>query len=140
MEAVYRRILLVALNHRALILVGAVILFAGSLYMTRSSARNSSRRRIRVSSSVRLEAPIDYSLDKADELFRPAEEIVRKMPEVRAVYYYIGYGNTVNRAFMMTMLIPKSGEKEEPGGAKEGDPRRNFVSSPASRCRRRIFP
>jgi len=59
-----------------------------------------------------MEAPIDYSVEKADELFRPAEEILRKMPEVRAVLYRLGIGGSINRAIMMTSLIPKSERKK----------------------------
>jgi hydrophobic/amphiphilic exporter-1 (mainly G- bacteria), HAE1 family len=112
LEGVYRRILLFSLNHRAWMLLGAVVLFAGSLYMTSFIGKEFNPPEDQGQFTVRLEAPIDYSLDKADELFRPAEEIVRKMPEVRAVYYYIGQGGTVNRAFMMTMLTPKAERKK----------------------------
>ena len=111
LEGVYRRILLFSLNHRALMLIGAIILFAGSLYLTTFIGKEFNPSEDQGQFTVRLEAPIDYSLDKAEELFRPAEEIVRKMPEVRAVYYFVG-GGSVNRASMMTMLVPKAERKK----------------------------
>ena len=107
-ETGYRHLLAFSLNHRAIMLVGAVILFAVSLYMTQFMGKEFTPPEDQGQFIVRLEAPIDYSLEKADELFRPAEEILRKMPEVRAVFYRQGIGNAVNRAVMMTSLVPKS--------------------------------
>jgi hydrophobic/amphiphilic exporter-1 (mainly G- bacteria), HAE1 family len=112
LERAYRRILLFSLNHRALMLIGAIVLFAGSLYLTTFIGKEFNPSEDQGQFSVRLEAPIDYSLDKAEELFRPAEEIVRKIPEVKAVYYVIGQGGNVNRASMMTMLVPKAERKK----------------------------
>ena len=93
-------------------LVGALLLFAGSLYMTKYLGKEFTPPEDQGQFIVRLEAPIDYSVDKADELFRPAEEILRKMPEVRAVFYRLGIGGSVNRAILMTSLIPKSERKK----------------------------
>ncbi len=93
-------------------LIGALLLFAGSLYMTKYLGKEFTPPEDQGQFIVRLEAPIDYSVDKADELFRPAEEILREMPEVRAVFYRLGIGGSVNRAIMMTSLIPKSERKK----------------------------
>ncbi len=112
LEGGYRRILAFSLNHRAIMLIGAVILFAGSLYMTKYIGKEFIPPEDQGQFIVRLEAPIDYSVEKADELFRPAEEILRKMPEVRAVFYRQGIGGSINRAIMMTSLIPKVERKK----------------------------
>ncbi len=112
LEAGYRRVLAFSLNHRAVTLVGALLLFAGSLYMTKYLGKEFTPPEDQGQFIVRLEAPIDYSVEKADELFRPAEEILRKMPEVRAVLYRLGIGGSINRAIMMTSLIPKSERKK----------------------------
>jgi HAE1 family hydrophobic/amphiphilic exporter-1 len=112
LEAVYRRVLAFSLNHRAIMLVGALVLFAGSLYLTKYLGKELIPPEDQGQFLVRLEAPIDYSVEKADELFRPAEEILRKMPEVRAVFYRLGIGGSINRAMMMTSLIPKSERKK----------------------------
>jgi len=74
-----------------------LILFAGSLYMTKYLGKEFTPPEDQGQFIVRLEAPIDYSVDKADELFRPAEEILRGMPEVKAVFYRLGIGGSVNR-------------------------------------------
>lgn len=107
LEGGYRHILAFSLNHRVTILVGALILFVGSLYLTTFIGKEFTPEEDQGQFMVRLEAPIDYSLEKADELFRPAEKILREMPEVKAVFYNLGGGN-VNRAMMMVSLIPKS--------------------------------
>ncbi len=112
LEAGYRHVLAFSLNHRVMMLVGALLLFAGSLYMTKYLGKEFVPPEDQGQFIVRLEAPIDYSVDKADELFRPAEEILRKMPEVRAVLYRLGIGGSINRAIMMTSLIPKSERKK----------------------------
>jgi HAE1 family hydrophobic/amphiphilic exporter-1 len=112
LEAGYRHVLAFSLNHRAIVLVGALLLFAGSLYMTKYLGKEFTPPEDQGQFIVRLEAPIDYSVEKADELFRPAEEIVRNMPEVRAVLYRLGIGGSINRAILMTSLIPKSERKK----------------------------
>ncbi len=112
MEEGYRRILVFSLDHRGIMLAGAMILFAGSLYMTKFIGKEFTPPEDQGQFVVRLEAPIDYSVEKADELFRPAEEILRKMPEVRAVFYRLGVGNSVNRAMLMTSLVPKAERKK----------------------------
>jgi HAE1 family hydrophobic/amphiphilic exporter-1 len=111
-EALYRKVLTFSLNHRVWMLLGAVILFAGSLYMTGFMGKELTPPEDQGQFIVRLEAPIDYSLEKAEELFRPAEKIVRELPEVSAVYYVLGTGGSVNRAMIMTRLIPKAERKK----------------------------
>ncbi len=77
LEAGYRHVLAFSLNHRVIMLVAALLLFAGSLYMTKYLGKEFTPPEDQGQFIVRLEAPIDYSVDKADELFRPAEEILR---------------------------------------------------------------
>ena len=112
LEGVYRHVLGFSLNHRGPMLIGALVIFGGSLYMTTFLGKEFTPPEDQGQFLVRLEAPIDYSLEKADELFRPAEKLVRQMPEVRAVFYNQGQGGTINRATMMTSLVPKSGRKK----------------------------
>jgi HAE1 family hydrophobic/amphiphilic exporter-1 len=112
LEGGYRHLLAFSLDHRWKMLIGALILFAGSLYLTKYMGKEFVPPEDQGQFIVRLEAPIDYSLDKAEELFRPAEKILREMPEVRAVFYRQGIGNSVNRAIMMTSLVPKAERKK----------------------------
>ncbi|MEK6653991.1 MAG: efflux RND transporter permease subunit, partial [Thermodesulfobacteriota bacterium] len=112
LEEVYRHVLAFSLNHRAPVLIGALVIFGGSLYLTKYMGKEFVPPEDQGQFIVRLEAPIDYSVEKADELFRPAEEIVKRMPEVRAVLYRLGIGGSINRAILMTSLIPKSERKK----------------------------
>ena len=112
LEAVYRLVLAFSLKHRGVVLIGAVLLFVGSLYITKYLGTEFTPPEDQGQFIVRLEAPIDYSVEKADELFRPAEELVRSMPEVRAVLYRLGIGGTINRGILMTSLVPKSERKK----------------------------
>ncbi|MDZ4165323.1 MAG: efflux RND transporter permease subunit [Smithellaceae bacterium] len=107
-EAGYRPLLAFSLRHRGAMLIGALILFVGSLYLTTFIGKEFIPPEDQGQFLVRLEAPIDYSVDKADELFQPAEKILREMPEIRAVFYNLGRGGAVNRAIVMVRLVPKA--------------------------------
>ena len=111
-ERGYRPLLAFSLRHRGLMLIGALTLFAGSLYLTRFIGKEFIPPEDQGQFLVRLEAPIDYSIDKADEFFQPAEKILREIPEISAVYYRLGLGGAVNRAIMMTRLVPKAERKK----------------------------
>ncbi|MBU2054296.1 MAG: efflux RND transporter permease subunit [Proteobacteria bacterium] len=111
-EGAYRPILAFSLRHRGAMLVGALLLFAGSLYLTTFIGKEFIPPEDQGQFLVRLEAPIDYSVDKADEFFQPAEKILREIPEISAVYYRVGLGGAVNRAIIMTRLVPKAERKK----------------------------
>ena len=112
LEDSYRHVLAFSLKHRAMVLTGALILFAGSLYLATFLGKEFTPPEDQGQFVVRLEAPIDHSIEKVDELFRPAEQIVRKMPEVQAVYFVLGNGGWINRAMLMTRLVPKAERKK----------------------------
>jgi HAE1 family hydrophobic/amphiphilic exporter-1 len=107
LERGYRHLLAFSLDHRVKMLIGALLLFVGSLYMTKFMGKEFTPPEDQGQFLVRLEAPIDYSVEKADELFRPAEKMLREMPEVQAVFYRLGIGGAINRAILMTRLVPK---------------------------------
>jgi len=111
-EELYRRLLGWALRWRKTVLALALVLFVLSLYITKFMGKELHPPEDQGQFIVRLEAPIDYSLGKADEMFREAERIVRGFPEVRAVFYAQGFGaggvGPVNKAIMFTSLIPKA--------------------------------
>jgi HAE1 family hydrophobic/amphiphilic exporter-1 len=111
-EEGYRPLLAFSLRHRGVMLIGALILFVGSLYLTTFIGKEFIPPEDQGQFLVRLEAPIDYSIEKADELFQPAEKILRETPEISAVYYRLGLGGAVNRAVMMTRLVPKAERKK----------------------------
>ena len=61
-----------------------------------------------------MQAPVDYSVDEADRMFRRAEEILRKFPEVTTIYYALGTGTTeeINKAVLFNTLKPKAERKK----------------------------
>lgn len=111
-EEGYRPMLAFSLRHRGAMLIGALLLFVGSLYLTTFIGKEFVPPEDQGQFLVRLEAPIDYSIEKSDELFSPAEKILRETPEISAVYYRLGLGGAVNRAVMMTRLVPKAERKK----------------------------
>jgi len=115
LENLYRRILAVGLNWRKTILVSAILIFTLSLYMTAFIGKEFVPPEDQGRFLVRLEAPIDYSVEKVNDLFSQAETIVRKTPEVTAVNYLQGLGpggsGQVNKGVMMVVLTDKAERK-----------------------------
>ncbi len=115
-EGAYRRILAFSLDYRKTVLVLAVIIFVFSIYVTRFIGKEFVPAEDQSQFLVRLEAPMDYSIDQADALFRQGEEIVRSFPEVTSVFYIQGFGaggaGQINRATLNTRLKPKAQRKK----------------------------
>lgn len=108
-ERGYRRLLAVSLRHRGFVLIAALLVFVFSLYITKYIGKELVPPEDQGQFLVRLEAPIDYSIDKADALFKKTEDIILAFPEVRSVLYAQGFsGSGVNRAIMFTGLVPKA--------------------------------
>jgi len=109
MEGAYRRLLGISLRYRKTVLVLALVLFLFSLYITKFMGKEFIPPEDQSQFIVRLEAPIDYSIDKADDLFKKAEQILRETPEVKTVFYALGFGLTpqINRAVLFVRLKPR---------------------------------
>lgn len=110
LEARYRRILAWALVHRikVLIFAGATFLIGLSFMFFIGKEFTPSEDQSRF--VIRLQTPIDYSVDEVDLMNRRAEQIVRKFPEVKSVLYTQGGGRTAetNKANLSINLVPKS--------------------------------
>ncbi len=108
-EDIYRIILGYALRHRMIVMIFAVVIFAFSLYITKFLGKELLPPEDQGRFIVRMEAPIDYSLQQSDALFQKAENILQNTPEVNGVFYRIGGGSTapVNQARAMITLVPK---------------------------------
>jgi HAE1 family hydrophobic/amphiphilic exporter-1 len=130
-EGAYRDILEFSLRHRGIVLVGALIIFAGSLYITRFMGKELVPPEDQSVFIVRLEAPIDNSVDMADELFKKAEGALREFPEVKTIYYSLGYGRTqeINKAVLFTTLKNK-GERKKSQEQIQSELRRKFKQIP----------
>lgn len=108
LEDLYRKILQVALNHRAPVVLAASGIFVLSMFMTAFIGKEFVPPEDQSRFMVRLKAPIDYSVDEVDRLFKRAEDIVRSTPEVKTCFYAQGLSmGQVNRGLMFISLVPK---------------------------------
>ena len=60
---------------------------------------------------VRMEAPIDYSVDQVEKYFGKTEAMIQEIPGVKSVFYIQGYRGYANRGMMMVNLMPKAERK-----------------------------
>ncbi|NPU85030.1 MAG: efflux RND transporter permease subunit [Syntrophaceae bacterium] len=132
-EGLYRVLLEISLRHRGLVLVAALVLFIFSLFITRFIGKEFVPPEDQGQFLVRMEAPFDYSVYRADEMFRQAEDMIRKVPEVRSVFYIQGMGaggvGEVNKAVSFVTLYPKADRKRSQEQIK-ADIRRNMRTIP----------
>lgn len=143
LETIYRHILVFGLQWRKTVLVSAVVIFLASLAMTNFIGKEFTPPEDQARLIVRLEAPIDYSVDKVEELFSQAEMIVRKTPEVTGVNYLQGLGpggsGQVNKGTLMVVLSEKAKRKRSQEEIK-ADLRRQFMKIPGLRGRAEDVP
>lgn len=113
MEDFYRGLLSLCLDHRKIVLGLALAIFIFSLFITRFLGKELVPQEDQSQFIVRLEAPIDYSVSKVDELFHQAEEQVRSLPEVKTLYFAMGWGRLaqINRGYMFVTLTNKGERK-----------------------------
>ena len=132
-EEAYRPVLTFSLDHRRTVLIGALILFVFSLWITRFIGKEFKPSEDQSQFMVRMEAPIDYSVEHAATLFSRAEQIVRSMPEVTAVFFGQGAGqgrmSQINKAFIQTSLRPRS-ERDKSQQAIMAELRKAFAAIP----------
>ncbi|MBI5203435.1 MAG: efflux RND transporter permease subunit, partial [Nitrospirae bacterium] len=108
-EDLYRDLLKISLNHRALVLITAAVVFVLSLYITKFLGKELAPSEDQSRFMVRLKAPIDYSVAEVDKLFSKAEEIIRNTPEVKSCFYAQGLmTGQINRGLMFIGIKPKS--------------------------------
>jgi len=130
-ENLYRRLLEVSLRHRGVVLIGALMIFVFSIFMTRFMGKELVPPEDQSVFIVRLESPIDYSIDMADELFKKAEGALKEFPEVKTIYYSLGYGRTqeINKAVFFTTLKNK-GERKKSQEQIQSELRKKFKQIP----------
>lgn len=132
-EEAYRPVLTFSLDHRRTVLIGALILFIFSLWITRFIGKEFKPSEDQSQFMIRMEAPIDYSVEHAGALFSRAEQVVRSMPEVTAVFFGQGAGqgrmSQINKAFIQTSLRPRS-ERDKSQQAIMAELRKTFAAIP----------
>jgi HAE1 family hydrophobic/amphiphilic exporter-1 len=110
-EGLYRELLKIALNYRWTVIIMATLIFASSIFMAWFFlGKEFVPPEDQSLFVVRLEAPVDYSVDEVDRMFKRAEDYIRSIPEVKTVFYAQGFGLTkeVNKGGMFIGLRPKS--------------------------------
>src|SRR3989304_7745369 len=110
-EEWYKKLLGIALNHRAIAVVSAAVIFIISMYLVKFIGKEFLPSEDQSRFIVRLEAPQDYYLDEIDNLFKGAEEYVLSVPEVKTVFYGQGTFGEPNRGSMFVGLKPKAERK-----------------------------
>jgi HAE1 family hydrophobic/amphiphilic exporter-1 len=132
-EEAYLPVLTFSLDHRRTVLIGALILFIFSLWITRFIGKEFKPSEDQSQFMIRMEAPIDYSVEHAGALFSRAEQVVRSMPEVTAVFFGQGAGqgrmSQINKAFIQTSLRPRS-ERDKSQQAIMAELRKTFAAIP----------
>ncbi|HNZ11944.1 MAG TPA: efflux RND transporter permease subunit [Smithellaceae bacterium] len=109
LEAFYSRVLRFSLRHRALMLFATLLVFIFSiLIMIFGLGKEFLPPEDQGNFIVRLEAPIDYSVEQVEKYFTPAEKMVRDIPEIKSVFYVQGYQGYSNRGIMIVGLVPKA--------------------------------
>ncbi len=111
LEVFYRRVLEYTLGYRKTVLISALIIFVLSLVLTKFLGKEFAPSEDQGAFIVRLEAPIDYSVDQVENFFGKTEEMMSEIPEVQSVFYLQGYGGYANRARMFLNLKPKKDRK-----------------------------
>ncbi|MFH1146754.1 MAG: efflux RND transporter permease subunit [Pseudomonadota bacterium] len=108
-EAAYSRLLKLALNHRKAVLGMAGVIFIASMGLVAFIGKEFLPKEDQGQFVVRLVAPVDYSVDAVDALFKTAEERVKSIPEVKNIFYSQGVdAGEINKAEMFVGLRPKS--------------------------------
>jgi len=129
MEDGYRKLLAIAFNHRAVVLISATLIFVLSFYLIRFIGKEFLPSEDQSRFIVRLEAPNDYSVDEIERLFKRSEEFVLSIPEVKTVFYGQGMSGETNKGSMFIGLKPKS-EREKSQQEIMAEVRKNLRQIP----------
>jgi HAE1 family hydrophobic/amphiphilic exporter-1 len=112
LESFYRVVLEYTLGYRKTVLVAALIIFILSLGLTSFIGKEFVPPEDQGIFLIRMEAPIDYSVDQIEKYLGKTEAMMQEIPEIKSVFYIQGYGGYANRALMMLNLKPKAQRKK----------------------------
>jgi hydrophobic/amphiphilic exporter-1 (mainly G- bacteria), HAE1 family len=135
LEERYKKLLAVALGRRKTVLILAVAIFLGSLFFTKFIGKEFIPSEDQSRFVIRLQMPVDYSVDEVEHMSRRVENIVKQFSEVSAILYSQGGGLTreANKGNMMINLKPKSQRKKNQNQIKT-EMRRAFKAIPGLRA------
>jgi hydrophobe/amphiphile efflux-1 (HAE1) family protein len=106
----YGRVLGATLGRRGWVLVGAVGLFAASIFAFRALPGEFVPSQDQSRLMLRLQTAVGADLEETDRVFKKAEAFVNARPEVARAFVVIGgFGGTgVNTGIMFLTLVPRS--------------------------------
>lgn len=110
LSALYRYSLQLALNHKAFVLIGAALIFAGSLGLMPTLRKEFIPPQDQSSFMIRFQTPVGSSLEFTSESLRAAEKYLLARPEIRRVFGAVGGfgGGEVNTGILFVSLKPPS--------------------------------
>ena len=112
LETLYRRVLEFSLQYRKSMLLGAVVIFVLSILLAVFGlGKEFLPPEDQGNFIVRMEAPIDYSVDQVERYFGETEKMIQDIPGVKSVFYVQGYQGSSNKGIMMVGLLPKAERK-----------------------------
>jgi hydrophobic/amphiphilic exporter-1 (mainly G- bacteria), HAE1 family len=112
LEEFYRVVLEFTLGYRKTVLFAALVIFVGSLSLVFFMGKEFAPPEDQGVFMIRMEAPIDYSVDQIERYLGTTEAMMQEIPEIKSVFYVQGYGGYVNRALMILNLKPKAERKK----------------------------
>jgi hydrophobic/amphiphilic exporter-1 (mainly G- bacteria), HAE1 family len=135
LEEQYRKLLAIAMNRRKTVLILAVVIFFGSLFFTKFIGKEFTPSEDQSRFIIRLQMPVDYSVEEVDRMAKRADGIMKQFPEVATILYSQGGGATkeLNKANMMINLKPKSQRKKSQDQIK-AEVRKAFKAIPGLRA------
>ncbi len=109
LETLYRRVLEFSLQYRKSMLLGAVVIFVLSILLAVFGlGKEFLPPEDQGNFIVRMEAPIDYSVDQVERYFGDTEKMIKEIPGVKSVFYVQGFQGSSNKAMIMVTLQPKA--------------------------------
>jgi len=108
LESFYRKALEFTLGYRKTVLFAALMIFVLSLGLTAFIGKEFTPSEDQGVFLIRMEAPIDYSVEQVERYLGKTEAMIQEIPGVKSVFYVQGYGGYPNKAVMMVNLIPKA--------------------------------
>jgi len=114
----YAVLLAKCLSHRWTVVVISLVVFFGSLALFKFVKTEFVPAQDQSMLMVRIDTKVGSSLDFTDTVFKEAERILGRLPEVKSYFCFIG-GDMVNTGnFMLTLKDPK----DRPVNTKKGRP------------------
>jgi hydrophobic/amphiphilic exporter-1 (mainly G- bacteria), HAE1 family len=111
LERAYRWLLEIALAHRAVVVISAIIIFVSSIvlagfFVGKELLPLEDQSKFQVS----IQTPVDYSIEQVDRMGRQVESMLKTFPEVTSILYDLGGGRTmeINKVTLRVNLKPKS--------------------------------